>query len=83
MGKIQIYTKASCPYCIRAKQLLEGKGLPFEEINLEGKDEELQALRKRTNYFTVPQIFIGEKMIGGYTELAGLNASGELDKMVR
>lgn len=81
MAKIQVYSKSHCPYCDRAKQLLKTKGLEFEEINLDGKEEELRALRERTKYLTVPQIFIGDKMIGGYSELAGLNASGELDRM--
>ncbi len=61
---------------------MNAKGLDFEEINLDGKEEELRALRERTKYLTVPQIFIGEKMIGGYTELAGMNANGDLDRMM-
>lgn len=80
---VKIYTWSNCPYCVRAKSLLESKGVPFEEINLDGKDDELNALRARTGWRTVPQIFIGEKMVGGYTDLAALDANGELDKMLR
>ncbi len=61
---------------------MSGKGIEFEEINLDGKEDELRALRERTRYLTVPQIFINEKLIGGYTELAGLNANGDLDRML-
>lgn len=79
---VKIYTWTVCPFCVRAKQLLKQKGIPYEEINLDGKDDELEALRKRTNFKTVPQIFINDKMIGGYTDLAALDQSGELDKMI-
>jgi glutaredoxin 3 len=81
MASIQVYTTAYCPYCVRAKDLLKRKGLPYEEINLEGKFDELKALKDRTGHRTVPQIFIDGKMIGGFTELAALDARGELDKL--
>lgn len=80
--EVKLYTWNNCPYCVRAKSLLTSKGVSFEEINLDGKDAEFQALKERTGWKTVPQIFIGEKMIGGYTDLAALDASGELDKML-
>ena len=82
MPPVKLYTWGACPYCIRAKALLSGKGIPFEEINLDGKDKELQELRQRTGQRTVPQIFIGEKLIGGYSDLADLDSKGELDRMV-
>ena len=59
---------------------MQRKGVPFHEINLDGKDDELLALQKRTNFRTVPQIFIADEFIGGFTELAELEDSGELDK---
>jgi glutaredoxin 3 len=65
---------------VRAKDLLTRKGIAFEEINLDGRDEDLQALRERTGYRTIPQIFIGEDFVGGFSELASLDASGELDR---
>jgi len=77
-----MYSWGACPFCVRAKDLLNRKGIPFEEINLDGKDAELQALRARTGQRTVPQIFIDGKLIGGFTELAALDARGELDKMI-
>lgn len=81
-ANVQIYTTAYCPYCLRAKQLLKNKGVEFEEINLEGKDEELKALKARTGWRTVPQIFIDGNMIGGFQDMAELDAKGELDKML-
>lgn len=70
MPKITIYTTDNCPYCIRAKQLLNARGLAFEEINLEGRPEEIASLKARTGWRTVPQIFYDDVLIGGYTELA-------------
>jgi glutaredoxin 3 len=82
MPKVVMYTKTHCPYCVRAKGLLERKGVAVEEINIEGKDDEYAALKKRTGMMTVPQIFIGEKLVGGYTDLAALDAEGKLDPML-
>jgi glutaredoxin 3 len=83
MPPVKVYTWSNCPYCVRAKDLLTRKGVPFEEINLDGKDDELAELRARTGLRTVPQIFIGEKMIGGFSELAALDAKGELDPLLK
>ena len=82
MTPVKMYTWGACPYCIRAKALLSSKGIPFDEINLDGKDQELQALREKTGQRTVPQIFIGEKLIGGFSDLAALDSNGELDRMI-
>ncbi|MEQ1878087.1 MAG: glutaredoxin 3 [Bdellovibrionia bacterium] len=81
--QVKMYTTTYCPYCVRAKHLLKSKGIPFEEINLSGKDDELDALKERTGWRTVPQIFIGEQLVGGYTELAALDANGKLDHLVK
>lgn len=83
MKKVVVYTTQFCPFCVRAKQLLSGKGVPFEEVNLEGKFDELQELKQRTGLRTVPQIFIADKLIGGFTELAALETSGELDGLLK
>jgi len=76
--KIEIYTWGYCPFCVRAKNLLNEKGLEFIEHNLDGKDDELMALRDRTGQRTVPQIFIDDEFIGGFSELSALNADGKL-----
>ena len=83
MPKVIIYSKDSCPYCVKAKLMLEGKGVEYEEINIEGLAEEFEKLKKRTGMRTVPQIFIGERLIGGYTDMAALNETGELDLLLK
>ena len=78
MARIQIYTTSNCSYCVRAKRLLDSKGLSYEEIDLEGQEDELLKLKARTGWRTVPQIFIDDKLIGGYNELVALDRSGNL-----
>ena len=77
---IEIYTKAFCPYCWRAKSLLESKGVEYSEISVdfggEAKQMMIQRARGRT---TVPQIFIGEVHVGGCDDLIDLDRSGKLD----
>ena len=80
MANVTVYTWTVCPYCVRAKQLLQRLGVPFTEINLDGRDDELEELRARTHWKTVPQIFINDEFIGGYTDLLNLEQSGELSK---
>lgn len=82
MQKATIYTFTVCPYCIRAKQLLNRKGVPFDEINITDNDDKLQELTKKTGMHTVPQIWIGETFVGGCDDLHQLDASGKLDVLI-
>lgn len=84
MADVKIYTTPTCPYCIRAKMLLNNKSVNFEEISYHGlSNEERQALSQKTNnYRTVPQIFIGDTFVGGYDQLAALERDGKLDSML-
>lgn len=82
MKPIVIYTKSSCPYCVTAKELLSAKGLSFEERNAEENMEEFFALAEKHNHRTVPMIFIGGELIGGYTDLKAKEEAGELEKIV-
>ena len=83
MARVEVYTTRTCPYCVRAKRLLEERGIPFEEIDV-GDDDELRAdLIRRTGRRTVPQIFIGGKSIGGFEELYALDSSAELSVMLK
>lgn len=75
-----MYTTTICPYCIRAKMLLKGKGVPFEEINVSGDHDTRDWLVKVTGLRTVPQIFINDEPIGGFDEMRALDLAGELDK---
>ncbi|MCB0391417.1 MAG: glutaredoxin 3 [Bdellovibrionales bacterium] len=80
--KVIMYVKDYCPFCTRAKALLENKQVEFETINLEGKEEEYTQLKAKTGMQTVPQIFIGDHFVGGYRELAAFEATGELDRLL-
>jgi glutaredoxin 3 len=82
-AKIVVYSKSNCPYCVRAKDLLKKKGTAFEEINLDNDFEGLTRLKNQTGLQTVPQIFINDKLVGGYTDLAALESAGNLDAMLK
>jgi len=75
-----MYTTDWCGYCVRAKALLDAKGLPYEEINLEGDPHFRQTLMDLTGNWTVPQILIDGRPVGGYAELYALERSGRLDQ---
>ena len=82
MAKIVMYKKNPCPYCDRAKNLLDGKGAKYEVIDLTDKPEELQALKEKTGWMTVPMIFIDDKLIGGYSDMKALDDEGKLDALI-
>jgi glutaredoxin 3 len=79
MSRIQLYTTRWCGYCIRAKALLDDKGLDYEEITLDDDPAFRRTLQELTGGWTVPQILIDGTPIGGYTELWRLDKSGQLD----
>lgn len=82
MAEITIYTTAYCPYCIRAKQLLERKGAAYREIDV-GRDPGLRAeMQHRSQQRTVPQIWIGTRHIGGCDDLYALERAGRLDPLL-
>ncbi len=84
MKKVTLYTTTSCPYCVRAKELLKRKQIPFTEITVAWDDElAWQEMQKRSGMKTVPQIFFGEKCIGGFTDLAAIDAKGELESALK
>jgi glutaredoxin 3 len=78
MARVEVYTTASCPFCVRAKRLLQARGVPYDEIDVGGDAEARAALVRRTGRRTVPQIFIDGRAIGGFEELAALDARTEL-----
>jgi glutaredoxin 3 len=81
MALIQMYTTRWCGYCVRAKALLESRGIAFEEISLDDDPAFRQRLLDLTGGWTVPQIVIDDRPIGGYTELWQLDRSGELERL--
>jgi glutaredoxin 3 len=80
MPRIQIYTTRWCGYCVRAKTLLDSRGLAYEEISLDDDPAFRQTVLEATGGWTVPQILIDGGPIGGYTELWGLDRAGCLDE---
>lgn len=81
MAKVKIYTWTFCPFCNHAKDLLNSKGIKYEEHVLDNKDDELQKLREETGQRSIPQIFIGEEFIGGFSELEELDKQGYLENL--
>lgn len=82
MAKIEIYTKATCPYCHRAKALLNSKGVSFDEIAIDGDADKREKMIARSGRSTVPQIFIDGHHVGGCDDLHALDARGGLDPML-
>lgn len=83
MTKVEIYTKAFCPYCTRALRLLGSKGVAIEEHDITmGGPRRAEMLQRANGGTTVPQIFIGGKHIGGSDDLANLEAQGRLDALI-
>lgn len=82
MPKVVMYTTAICPYCMRAKQLLSRKGVEYEELRIEGDRERMRQMIKRSQRNTVPQIFIDDFHVGGYDDMAEMDAMGELDTLL-
>lgn len=83
MADIEVYFKEWCPYCHRAKALLESKGLAYKEIDVTSDSIREQEMIQRSGRWTVPQIFIDGESVGGSDDLALLNATGELDRWLR
>ena len=83
MTKIEIYSTEFCPYCIRAKQLLDNKNAHYVEIRVDtDKSKLVEMLRRSQGRRSVPQIFINDVGIGGFDDLAALESSGKLNEML-
>ncbi len=80
MARIQVYTTRWCGYCVRAKSLLQSRGLEYEEIQLDEDPGFRQKVFDLTGNWTVPQILIDGEPIGGYTELWRLDRDGRLER---
>jgi glutaredoxin 3 len=83
MTKVRVYSKKNCPFCVRAKDLLQRKGVPYEEIDVEGQDDLRIWLAETTGQKTVPQIFAGERSLGGFSDIDALDKLGKLDPILR
>ncbi len=83
MSNISMYSTATCPYCERAEALFERKGVQINKILVDQSPQEFETMMARTGLRTVPQIFIGEHHVGGFTDLYRLDQSGELEQMLK
>jgi glutaredoxin 3 len=83
MATVKVYTKKVCPYCTRAKALLDRKGVPYQEIDAEGNDALRRWLVEATGQMTVPQIFVGDRPLGGFSDIDALDRQGKLDALLR
>jgi len=79
MPKIEIFCTPTCPYCVRAKSLLESKNVEYEDISVDQDPERHEEMIKRSNRTSVPQIFIDDDHVGGCDDLFALEAEGTLD----
>ncbi|MER2507349.1 glutaredoxin 3 [Amaricoccus sp.] len=82
MTPITLYTTPTCGYCAAAKRLLTGKGASFQEINVAGDPVRRAEMERMSGRHTVPQIFIGERHVGGCDDLYALDHAGQLDPLL-
>lgn len=79
---IIVYSSQFCPYCVRAKMLLDSKNVAYEEIKIDSDPSKRDEMMRRSNRRTVPQIFIGDVHVGGCDDLYALERQGELDSLL-
>jgi glutaredoxin 3 len=82
MSHVVVYSSDYCPYCSRAKYLLESKGVAFEEIKVDGKPQVRAEMSSKAGRTSVPQIWIGSTHVGGCDELHALERAGKLDALL-
>lgn len=83
MQDVVIYTTRFCPYCIRAKQLLDSKGVKYHEIGVDNKPQLREQMAAKAGRRTVPQIWVGEFHVGGCDELMAQERAGKLDRLLK
>jgi glutaredoxin 3 len=79
---VVIYTRALCGYCAAARDLLQGKGVDYTELNATFNSKLRKEMVERSGQRTFPQVFVGDRHLGGYDDLAALDATGELDPLL-
>ena len=82
MARVLMYTTAVCPYCVNAKKLLAQKGVTVEEIRVDREPQLRQEMMEKSRQRTVPQIWIGDVHVGGFTVLWALDKNGKLDELL-
>lgn len=82
MAKVVVYSSMQCPYCVMAKQLLDRKGVAFDEILIDRDPKKREEMMKKSRQRTVPQVFINDESVGGYTDLVALDRAKKLDDLL-
>lgn len=83
MPKVEIYTTHWCPYCHAAKSLLDQKGVAYQEVDAQSAETRMAMIQRAHGRRTVPQIFVDDRHLGGYTEMMMLDRDGKLDPIIR
>ena len=83
MANVVIYCTATCPFCLMAKRLLDGKGVEYQSIDIGNDRDKWADLEAKTGRNTVPQVFICDKHIGGYDDLSAADKRGEIDRLLK
>jgi glutaredoxin 3 len=83
MAHVLMYTTAICPYCVNAKKLLAQKGVSVEEVRVDQNPQLRKEMMEKSGQRTVPQIWINEHHVGGFTELWALDKQGKLDQLLQ
>jgi glutaredoxin 3 len=81
-ASVVMYSTRFCPYCVRARSLLDSKGVRYSDIGVDGQPELRRQMIERSGRYTVPQIWIGDNHVGGYDDLALLERQGRLDGLL-
>jgi glutaredoxin 3 len=81
--EVVVYSTRFCPYCVAAKALLKAKGVTYREVPVDGDADLRREMSERAGQRTVPQIWIGDRHVGGFTDLAALEQGGTLDELLR
>lgn len=82
MNRIEMYTTATCPYCVAAKRFLANKGLAVDEVRIDLDRDKRAEMVERTKRMSVPQIFVNDTHVGGYDDLVALDRSGGLTPLL-
>ena len=80
---VKIYLTTFCPFCLLATRFFKKRKIPFERIHVDNYPGGFEALKQATGYRMVPQIFIGDKMVGGYDDVVRLEKSGKLEELLK
>ena len=83
MNPVTVYTTRSCPFCIRARQLLDSKGISYQNVSVDGRPDLRQEMTRKAGQHTVPQIWISNNHIGGCDDLFTLERAGKLDGLLK